>query len=610
MTLKKRIALPALVLVLLVVTAALALAGATQLSDRVGMAGLIVVALPLIAKTVREALHGNFATDAAATLAIVTAAVLVQPIPGLIIVLMQSGGELLELIAHRRATRALSELERGTPRVAHLSKAGTYIDVPVSQIAQGDELLVRAGELVPVNAMIVDGRSHLDTATITGESMPITSAPGLEVLSGFVVLDGAIQVRATASAAQSEYERIVALVRNALAEKAPIHRLADRYAAWFTPLTVVAALLTYLVSRDPDRVLAVLVVATPCPLILATPIALIGGINRSARLGLLFRGGAGIEGLAKARAAVFDKTGTLTTGRPQVERLTKFDAHTDSEMIQLAAAVELGSGHPVAKEIVAFARRKGIEARLADELVEVPGSGIQGNSAGKHIAVGSAEFISGVARLEPNQIPAGNGRKLQSYVSIDGRLAGYFTFNDEVRPDLPELFLQLKQNGVRHFAVLSGDDHDTVQEIARGLGVNEAFGELSPSDKVNHVERIQREHGCTVVIGDGTNDAPALATADVGIAVTSGRGGVAAETADIILLGSDLTKIGAATAIAQRTMRIAKQSIVVGLSLSVAAMALAAAGYIQPIAGALYQEAVDLGVILNALRAARPGPAS
>jgi P-type E1-E2 ATPase len=243
---------------------------------------------------------------------------------------------------------------------------------------------------------------------------------------------------------------------------------------------------------------------------------------------------------------------------------------------------------------------------LAGEIAEVPGSGVQGKYSGHDIAVGSAEFIAGVASLEPNRIPAGDGGKLRSYVTIDGRLAGYFTFYDELRPDLPELFQELERNGVLHLAVLSGDDEETVQQIAQLLGVTDAHGELSPSGKVDHVERIQKEYGCTVVIGDGTNDAPALATADVGIAVTGGRGGVAAETADIILLGSDLTKIGVAAGIARRTMRIAKQSIVVGLSLSVAAMALAAAGYIQPIAGALYQEAVDLGVIINALRAARP----
>ena len=597
--------LPVLVIILLIIMAAISQSGATHLSTPIGIAGLIVLATPLILKTVREALRGNFATDAAATLAIITSAVLMQPVPGLIIVLMQSGGELLEAIAHRRASRALNELEQGSPRVAHLFKEGSYVDTSVSHIAQGDELLVRAGELVPVDATVLEGRSHLDTATITGEPAPITAAPGLTVLSGYAVVDGAIRVRANASAAESEYERIVDLVRTALAEKAPIHRLADRYAIWFTPLTLIAAIATYVASRDATRVLAVLVVATPCPLILATPIALIGGINRSAKVGMLFRGGSAIERLAKVRAAVFDKTGTLTTGRPRVERLVNVSERPDVEISRSAAAVELGSSHPAAKEIVAFAHRNGIESDLAEDIVEVPGSGIRGRSGGYAVGIGSAEFIAGVTGMEPGEVPADDRAKLRSYVSIDGTLAGYFRFHDELRPDLPDLFKQLEQKGFTHFAILSGDENETVQQVARSLGIDDAHGELSPKEKVDHVERIQKQYGHTVVIGDGTNDAPALAAADVGIAVTSGRAGVAAETADVILLGSDLTKIATAVGIARRTLRIAKQSIVVGLLLSVAAMALAAAGYIQPVAGALYQEAVDLGVIINALRASR-----
>ena len=571
-----------------------------------GFVALAVASLPLLLQTVREALRGNFATDAVAALAILTAIVLAQPIPGLIIVLMQSGGEALEHYAQRRATRALHELEASAPRVAHRAQAdGGFEDVGVDQLHVDDVVLVRPGELIPADGVVVDGRSHVDMATITGEPLPVSAHAGTVLFSGCTNLNGALRVRVTATAAESQYERIVDLVRSALEQKAPIQRVADRYAVWFTPLTVALAAFAYLISGESDRVLAVLVVATPCPLILATPVAIIGGMNRAARLGFLFRSGAAIEQLAGVRAMIFDKTGTLTTGQPRAARMVVLDSHEEPALLRMVGAVELGSSHILANEVVRYARAEGATFDLAANVEEIPGRGVRGRVGGNEVAIGSQDFIGGL--LASGQVmPEETALDVRSYIAVDGRLAGYLAFEDELRADLPQLFGELRASGLERFVILSGDDADTVRGVAAQLDVDEAHADLRPEDKVEHVRRIRAAYGSTVMIGDGTNDAPALAAADVGIAVAARGGGIAAETADIVLMNQDLARVGAGVRIAQRTLKIARQSISVGLGLSLLAMIAAAAGYIPPIAGALYQEAVDVAVILNALRAARP----
>jgi heavy metal translocating P-type ATPase len=601
-----RLLLPALVLLVLVAAGVLWLAGMRQTAHDVSYVALLITAVPLLAQTVREAIRGNFATDAIATLAIMTAIILDQPIPGLVIVLMQSGGEALEELAQRRASRALEELEGSAPRVAHRESESGLVDVPVESIGVGDILLVRSGELIPADGFVVSGRAHVDTSRITGEPVPVTAAEGVAVMSGCVMLDGAIRMRVSKVAAESQYERIVMLVRTALANKAPIQRVADKYAVWFTPLTLLLAALAYIMSGDPDRILAVLVVATPCPLIIATPVAIIGGINSAAKVGFLFRSGAAIEQLADVRAMIFDKTGTLTLGEPRVAKFVNLGDMTDAELLNAVAAIEQGSSHVMAREIVRYAQTHGVQPVLADHIEEVPGRGLAGRVDGRHIAIGSEEFIAAHTKLEREAIPLAAGNELRSYVAVDGRLAGYFSFADEVRPDLPLMFAGLNAAGVRHTAILSGDDADTVRAVAEELEISDVHADLWPEDKVEHVTRIKKAFGKTAMIGDGVNDAPALAAADIGIAVAERGGGIAAESADVVMLGQDLNRIVDGVSIARRTLRIARQSILVGLSLSLVAMVFASLGYITPIVGALYQELIDVAVILNALRAAAP----
>ncbi len=604
-------ALPAAAVALIGAVLALSWSGDAELGRTIGLAGLLLCALPLVLQTVRQAIAGNFATDAIASIAIITAIVLRQPIPGLIIVLMQSGGEALDRYAQRRASRALSLLEAAAPRVAERLNGSHYEAIAVAQVQIGDRLLVRPGNAVPADAIVIEGRSDLDTAAITGEPLPLPASPGTRVFSGFINGVSPLIVDVLAVAADSQYERIVQLVKTAQDHKAPIQRLADRYAVWFTPLAIALAILTWLLTHDSMRVLAVLVIATPCPLILAAPVAVIGGINRAAKINILFRNGAALENLAAAQAAIFDKTGTLTIGGPTVAEVVAYDGSSARDLLSLIATVERGSSHMLAREIVAYARAQGIEPPLLTDSREDPGRGIAARVAGRDIAIGSLGYIrerlhspdADAAALDA----ASASNSLRSYISVDARLAGHVAFHDAIRPDMPAMFAALRESGFTHIEILSGDDAAAVTDIASKLDVDGAHAGLHPGDKLKHLERIQAAYGPAAMIGDGTNDAPALAAASVGIAVTPRGGGIAAETADIILLGDDLARIPDAVAIARRTMRIARQSIVVGLALSACGMVAAAFGLIPPIPAALVQEAIDIAVIVNALRASSPG---
>lgn len=484
------------------------------------------------------------------------------------------------------------------------------MDVPVEQLRVGEEVLVRPGEVIPADGVVRDGRSHVDTAAITGEPMPITAVPGTRLFSGCLNGEAPLIIELTAVAAESQYARIVQLVRTAQASKAPIQRLADRYAVWFTPFTLAVAAGAFLLSGDADRLLAVLVVATPCPLILATPVAIIGGVNRAARSHVIVRSGAALEQLAGVQAIVFDKTGTLTTGRPVPQQLRTIEPWTAGALLPLIAAVEQGSSHVLARELVAYAQRNGASPGLARNVEEVPGRGVRGAVNGHHIVIGSERFVSQEIDGATSSLPASQGESLRSYVAVDGKLAGFIEFDDQLRPDLKRLLADLRAAGMRRFVILSGDDEETVQGVARQLDVDEAHGDLHPADKLEHVRRLMRDVGPTLMIGDGTNDAPALAAATVGMAVTGGSGDIAAETADAILLGDNLLHVSETLQIARRALRIAKQSILVGLGLSGLGMAAAAIGWLPPVGGALFQEAIDVAVIVNALRASGGGSVS
>lgn len=573
--------------------------------DRIWYAGLIVTGTPVVWKTLRGLFRGEFAADVVAMLAIVGAVALQQPLAGLVVVLMQTGGEALENYAVARASGAVKALEDDAPRHAHRQNGQVVTDIDAAAIVPNDTLLVRPGELVPCDAEVVSGTSNVDTSRLTGEPLPVRAVVGTLLLSGSANQDGALTVRAIRTSQDSQYARIVELVRSAQASKSPLQRTADQVAVWFTPLTLAVCLVAWLVSHDWSRVLAVLVVATPCPLLLAAPVAIIGGINRAARRAIIVRSGGALEALSRVQVAVFDKTGTLTIGRPRVHAVVASNGESSESLLALAAAVELGSGHLLARVIVAEADAQGANALLATDVNEMPGQGVTGVVRDTRVAVGSAQFVRGMHPEVADAIDtlehAADG--LSAFVATSTGATGRIDFADELRTELPKMFSALNALGIHSIHLLSGDRGANVAAIAKQLGITEFAGDLSPEDKLVRVRALESQGLRVLMVGDGTNDAPALSTATVGVALAGHGGGVVAEAADVVLLIDDPSRVAEAISIGRHSMRIARQSIGVGIGLSVLGMFIAAAGYLTPIVGALAQEAIDVAVILNALRA-------
>jgi heavy metal translocating P-type ATPase len=576
-------------------------------ANLIWLAGLVLLGTPVVWRTLRHAVRGHFATDIVASLAIITSVVVAQPLAGLIVVLMQTGGEALERYAEGRASDAVRRLEKDAPRQAHRLVQGTTEDVPASAIAPDDALLVRPGEMIPCDGVVVSGASHVDTSRLTGEAIPQRAVAGTTVMSGAINLEGALEIRATATAQASQYARIVELVRSAAASKAPLQRLADRYAVWFTPLVLMACAAVWAWSADPSRVLAVLVVATPCPLILATPVAIIGGVNRAAARQIVIKTGGALEQLSAVRVAVFDKTGTLTTGRPEVSALTPIAPFTSDDVLHYAGALEQHSGHTLARSVVDAARRRETSFPAPTDVVEESGSGIAGRVEGRQVLVGGRLYIAGRLATAGIDLTPDLGRSgLHAYVAVDGSLAGIIEFADQVRPGAADVIASLRSLGIRRVLLLSGDHAPNVSSLARTVGIDEAAGDLLPAAKLERVAELSDQEGPVMMVGDGTNDAPALSRAAVGVALVGHGGGVTAEAADVLILNDDLSRLADAMLISARTMRIARQSIWVGLSCSALAMVAAGAGLIAPVVGALIQEGIDVAVILNALRASAP----
>lgn len=582
-------------------------------AEPVWHAGLLVGGLPVVWKTVRGMLQGNFAADVVATLAIVTAALFDNPLPGLIVVLMQTGGEALERYAEGRASAAVRELEAAAPRVAHRQAPGSsgaaaaWDDIAVDEIAVGDLLLVRPGELIPCDGVVVEGTSDVDMSRLTGEPVPDTALPGVSLRSGCLNGRGSFTFRATALSRESLYARIVELVRTAQASKSPLQRLADRYAVWFTPLTLAVCAAAWFVSRDPSRILAVLVIATPCPLILATPVAVIGGINRAARAKIIIRHGGALEQLGQVTTAVFDKTGTLTLGRPEVARVVPVPPLDEAGLLGLAGGVEQHSSHLLARTLVEAARARGVTLPPARDVVEAPGRGVHGEVEGRTVTVGAFAYV---AELHPRargglEALDGGAEGLRAYVAVDGAAAGMVTYADQVRPGMDHLMADLHALGIRRTVLLSGDHQPNAEVVGRALGIDEVKGDLLPQDKVAVVQRLLKEGERVLMVGDGTNDAPALSSATVGIALAAGGGGITAEAADAVILADEPRLVHTAVTISRRTLAIARQSIWAGLALSGIGMAFAAVGMIPPVAGALVQELIDVAVIVNALRSGK-----
>jgi heavy metal translocating P-type ATPase len=565
-----------------------------------------LVLLIAAASVGRRLLRRELGVDVIAVLAMAGALLLGQYLAGAVIAVMLTGGSALEQYAIARARRELSALISRAPRIAHRRQGDTFVDVPVDQISLGDSLVVKPGEVVPVDGIISSGAAVLDESSLTGESRPVSLEAGMPVRSGGSNSGAPFVLRVTTTASQSTYAGIIRLVQAAEASKAPFVRLADRYALVFLILTLVLASLAWLLEGSSLRALAVLIVATPCPLILAAPAAIIAGVSRAARHGIIIKGGAPLETLARTRVLLLDKTGTATSARPEVVAVETFGRVSADQIVRSAASVEQLSVHPYAPAILAEARNRKLALVFPANVQEQMGTGISGEVDGRRVAVGQREFVAPGTPRTPEvrsvEMRTAADGSSSVFISIDGTLAGVLILQDPIRPEAPRVLRSLRAAGMEHIHLVTGDHPDVAELVGDVLGVDRVFAERAPDEKVD-VVRLVRSEGVTAMVGDGINDAPALALADVGIAMGARGATAASEAADVVVTSDRFQGIADAFGIAQRTRRIALESVVVGMGLSLIAMGLAAAGFIAPIDGALLQEAIDILVILNALRA-------
>jgi heavy metal translocating P-type ATPase len=554
----------------------------------------------------------SLGVDTIALVAMVGALALDQELAGVVIGLMFSGGASLEVIASRRARRELTALVQRAPRVAQLRVDDRLQEVPVDRVQVGDTVLVRTGEVIPVDGAMLSAEAVIDTSTLTGEPLPETVRRGMPVLSGSANAGPPFDVRADRPASESAYAALVRVVEQAQSQRAPMVRMADRYAGFFLPATLLIAGAAWAISGDAVRGLAVVVVATPCPLILAAPIALVSGVSRAARSGVIVKGTPAIESLGEARTVLFDKTGTLTVGTPEVREIVTRDGLNESELLRLAASVDRISAHVLGEALVTAAQDAGLELTMPADVQEEPGQGIAGNVDGQRVLVGSRAFMrdAGVPQEEIDAAALATTRgsgEAHVVVAVDGHVAGVIVMADELRPDARGVVERLRAEGIRHVAMASGDRRSVAERVGRELALDRVYAELSPEEKLEIVRHIRGDQQLrkVVMVGDGVNDAPALALADVGIAMGAAGATVSAETADVVITVDRIDRVADAVHAGRRSLYIARQSVLAGMGMSVAAMIVAAFGYLPPIAGALLQEGIDLAVILNALRALR-----
>ncbi|MGH2835116.1 MAG: heavy metal translocating P-type ATPase [Solirubrobacteraceae bacterium] len=579
------------------------LAGADA-ADIAWAATVAIMLVPLSWSVTRSLLRGDLGVDLIALLAMAGALALGEYLAGAVIALMLAGGNALETFASGRARRELTALVERAPRSARRRSGEAWEEISAEAVRVGDLLLVRAGEVIPTDGALASERAVIDESSLTGEPLPATYVRGQTIRSGAANAGDAFELEATQRAADSAYAALVRLVREAEQRRAPFVRMADRYAVYFLPLTLTIATAAWALSGEAVRALAVLVVATPCPLILAAPIAFVAGLSRSAKAGVIVKGGAAIEQLGQARTVLLDKTGTLTLGVPGVERVETYDGIDRAQLLRLAASLDQLSAHPVAAAIVRQAASEAIALTRPEQVRESPGEGIEGLLDGRRVVLGNPDWLAAHG-IDTSRVQAGEGASV--LVGVDGRLAGTLAIGDRIRPDAYELVRRLRDVGIAHVAMLSGDRAEVAHAVGEQLELDRVYAQQSPEDKLEVVRsmRASADLAPVVMVGDGVNDAPALAMADVGVAMGGVGATVSSETADAVITVDRIDRVADAIAIGRRTVKIARESVLWGIGLSASGMALAAAGLLVPVAGALFQEAIDVAVIVNALRALR-----
>lgn len=554
-----------------------------------------LLALIMFVDMIKVLKSGNFGVDLLAITAIVATIALGQYWAGWIVLLMLTGGDTLEEYAANKAKSELKSLLDNTPSNAHLLENGNIKDIDIDEVKIGDELLIRPKEQVPVDGTVIEGASEVDESSLTGESVPVNIQEGSAVMSGSINGENPFKIKAEKVAADSEYQAIVKLVKESETHPARFVRLADRYAVPFTLVAYLIAGLAWYFSKDPVRIAQVLVVASPCPLILAAPIAFVSGMSRTSRNGIIVKSGTALEKLNSAKTVAFDKTGTITRGKLVVDEFKTANNFGKDTVASYAASIEQNSSHVMAEAIVDYAKNQQLPLHNAQDLKEVTAAGIIGTIEGHVVKVGQGEFVTD----ETVEEVKGSG----VYVSIDGQYAGVYSLLDQIRPEAKSTIEKLKNFGIKNILMISGDKKEATEMVASEVGITKAYPSSLPADKVKIISNLDQAYHPTIMVGDGVNDAPALALADVGIAMGYKGANAASESADAVILQDDLSKVSTAVKISHDTMKIAREAVLIGIFICTALMVIAAFGFIPTIFGALSQEVVDTVAILYALRA-------
>ncbi len=594
------VALPALGLLL---GFAAPLLGFSALQEWVWTGFTVPVLMALLYEIAASLRRAEIGLDIVAALSMTAALAVGENLAAAVVALMYSGGQYLEAFAEGHARREMTAILARVPRTAIRHGNSELEEVGLETIVPGDRLLVRQGDVVPVDGTVASGVAILDQSALTGEPIPVQQRAGDEVMSGSTNAGDAFDLTASRHAAESTYAGIVRLVEEAQRSKAPMSRLADRFAILFLGVTVLIAGLAWYFT-DPIRAVAVLVVATPCPLILAVPIAIVSGLSRAARFGILIKGGKAVEALAHVYSLVIDKTGTLTDGRAKVVSVNVRDHFGPDDILRIAASLDQASKHIIAQTLVTEARNRKLQLSTPSKVIETAGEGIEGSIDGLNVVVGGIHFVqSRLTKTATNSFePTQRVGAVVVAVAIGGKMAGEIVLADELRVGIQALLQALRKLGIQRIVLATGDRREVAEAVTGGLGIDGVRSELTPDQKVL-VVLTERKNGSVMMVGDGVNDAPALAAADIGVAMGARGTAASAEAADVVLLVDHLDRIVPAIQIARRSRLIALESVAAGIGLSLLGMVAAALGYITPVQGALLQEVIDVAVILNALRA-------
>lgn len=555
-----------------------------------------VITFTLLVEMIKTLRSGRYGVDILAITAIVATLAVGEYWASLMILIMLTGGDSLEDYASRQAGRELQSLLDNSPQIAHRKQGDRLEDLTLDQVKVGDILVVKPHEIVPVDGEALEAGS-VDESSLTGESRPVDKKVGDEIMSGAINGEGSLIYKVTSLAEDSQYQKIVKLVKESQEKPAHFVRMADRYAVPFTAVAYLIGGIAWFITKNPVRFAEVLVVASPCPLILAAPVALVAGMSRSSRNGIVVKTGTTIEKLAGAKTIAFDKTGTITKGQLTVAEIDPVPGLSKDKFLSYLASVEQESLHILARSLVSYAEKR-VDLLPVSNLEEVVGSGVQGEIDGKLIKIGRAEFANADVKA---------GEATMIFASLDDRYIGSVTFTDEVRKEAKATITQLQGLGITREIMLTGDRKGVAESIAGEVGIREVHAECLPQDKITVLKSVPEEERPLVMIGDGINDAPALAIADVGIAMGAHGSSAASESADAVILKDDLSRVAIAVKVSQDTMKIARQSVLIGIFICVGLMLVASTGVIPALIGAMLQEVVDTVSILSALRAKNDG---